>query len=136
MLPSEFPEVSVTSEPSLQRMLREHLDMQIADLRVLLRLPTKRLPAGCNFTAAALIFNLIAGSSVCFYNTSEKTMEDRPPAGKHFRGLLEQYSRGAPGPWPQRTGRASCGSTRGIRSRTTSASTRSRRPRFRSARTE
>ena len=30
MLPSQFPEVSVTSEPSLQRMLREHLDMQIA----------------------------------------------------------------------------------------------------------
>jgi hypothetical protein len=91
MLPSQFPEVSVTSEPSLQRMLREHLDMQIADLRVLLRLPTKRLPAGCNFTAAAMIFNLIAGSSVCFYNASEKTMEDRPPAGKRFRGLLEEY---------------------------------------------
>ena len=91
MLPSQFPEVSVTREPSLQRMLRVHLDMQIADLRVLLRLPTKRLPAGCNFTAAAMILNLIAGASVCFYNASEKTMKDHPPAGQHFRGIMEEY---------------------------------------------
>jgi hypothetical protein len=90
MLPSQFPEVSVASEPSLKWMLAEHVDIQIADLRVLLRLPTKRLPAECNFTAAAMLFNLIAGASVCFYNASEKTMKRPPPAGKHFRGVLEE----------------------------------------------
>jgi len=30
MLPSAFPEVSHVTEPSLKRMLREHLDMRIA----------------------------------------------------------------------------------------------------------
>lgn len=49
MLPSLFPEVSMVNEPSLHAMLDVHLDMQIADLRVLLRLPTKRLPAGVQF---------------------------------------------------------------------------------------
>jgi hypothetical protein len=52
MLPSAFPQVSHVTEPSLKRMFRDHLDMQIEDLRVLLRLPTSRLSAGCNFTAA------------------------------------------------------------------------------------
>jgi hypothetical protein len=38
-----------------------------------------------------MILNLIAGASVCFYTASEKTMEHRPPAGKHFQGVLEEY---------------------------------------------
>lgn len=91
MLPSTFPEVSHATEPSLKRMFRDHLDMQIEDLRVLLRLPTSRLPAGCNFTAAAMMFNLIAGASVCLYSANGKTLKKPPPAGAHFRGILENY---------------------------------------------
>jgi len=91
MLPSAFPEVSHATEPSLKRMFQDHLDMQIQDLRVLLRLPTSRLPAGCNFTAAAMLFNLIAGALVCLYGANEKTLKKTPPAGRHFRGLLEDY---------------------------------------------
>jgi hypothetical protein len=95
MLPSAFPEVSYVTEPSLARMFRDHLDMQIEDLRVLLRLPRSGLPAGCNFTAAAMLFNLIAGASVCLYKANEKTLQNPPPAGEHFRGILKDYY-----PWP------------------------------------
>lgn len=91
MLPSEFPEVSHATEPSLKRMFRDHLDMQIEDLRVLLRLPNSRLAAGCNFAAAAMISNLIAGASVCFYNASHKMLKNPPPAGAHFKGILVDY---------------------------------------------
>ena len=79
-------------------MLRDHLDMQIQDIRVLLRLPRSELPAGCNFAAAALMFNLIAGASVCFYKANQNTLKNPPPAGKHFRGILEDYF-----PWPAET---------------------------------
>jgi hypothetical protein len=91
MLSSEFSEVSHVTEPSLKRMFRDHLDMQIADLRVLLRLPTSRLAAGCNFTAAAMLFNLIAGASVCLYGANELTLKKTPPAGAQFRGILEGF---------------------------------------------
>jgi hypothetical protein len=43
-------------------------------------------------------------------------MEERPPAGNHFRRLLQEYFPWGAGTVGQRTGRASCGSTRGIRS--------------------
>jgi hypothetical protein len=72
-------------------MFRDHLDMQIEDLRVLLRLPNSRFPAGCNFAAASMIFNLIAGASVCFYNASHRTLKQHPPAGAHFKGILRDY---------------------------------------------
>jgi hypothetical protein len=91
VLPSEFPEVTVAQQPSLKRMFRDHLDMQIEDLRVLLRLPRSDLPAGCNFVAASMIFNLIAGASVCFYKATPRAVKKHPPAGAHFRGILEHY---------------------------------------------
>jgi hypothetical protein len=85
-------------------MFRDHLDMQIEDLRVLLRLPRSPLPAGCNFAAAGMIFNLIAGASVCFYNASRRTMMKQPPAGAHFRGILEDYFPWAREPVPAKQG--------------------------------
>jgi hypothetical protein len=91
MLPSAFAEISHVTEPSLKRMFRDHLDMQVEDLRVLLRMPRSGFPGGCNFAAAAMIFNLIAGASVCLYNANEKTLRKEPPAGAHFRGILEKY---------------------------------------------
>jgi hypothetical protein len=91
MLPSEFPEVSHIQQPSLKRLHRDHLDMQIEDIRVLFRLPTSRLPAGGNFTVATLLLNLIAGASVCFYNASHKTMKNHPPSSQHFKGILQNY---------------------------------------------
>jgi len=81
-------------------MFRDHLDMQIEDLRVLLRLPRSELPAGCNFVAAAMIFNLVAGASVCVYNATPQAVKKHPPAGAHFRGILEDYFPWASGPIP------------------------------------
>jgi hypothetical protein len=104
MLPSAFPEVSHLTEPSLKRMFRDHFDMQIEDVRVLLRLPTSRLPAGCNFTAAAMLFNLIAGASVCLYGADENTLKSPPPAGKNFRGVLQDYYPWSAEPVDARTG--------------------------------
>ena len=37
--------------------------MQIEDVRVLLRMPKAGYPAGCNFAAVAVLFNMIAGVS-------------------------------------------------------------------------
>ena len=86
---------------------RVHVDMQIADLRVLLRLPTKRLPAGCNFTAAAMLLQPDRGRlRVLLQRLGED--DEGPPAGRAALpgrpgGVLPV---GARGPWPQRTGRA------------------------------
>lgn len=89
MLPSEFPEVQVY--PNLKRLLEAQVDMQFVDLRTLLRLPQEGLVGGCNFTAAAVLFNLIAGSSVCFYDPSEQALIDRSARGTRFKEVLEEF---------------------------------------------
>jgi hypothetical protein len=67
-LPSTFPEVQ--PHPAIQRLLAEQVDMQFADLRVLLRLPQTEIAphVGCNFTATAMIVNQISGFSVWFFH--------------------------------------------------------------------
>ena len=67
--------------------------MQFADLRGLLRLPLKKagIGAGCNLTAAALLFNIISGSSVLFYCSSLKALRDQSGRGQRFRELLDGY---------------------------------------------
>lgn len=65
--------------------------MQFADLRCLLQLPKSDLNAGCNFAAAAVLFNIIAGFSVCFYNASLEGLKSRKERGDRFKGLLRKY---------------------------------------------
>lgn len=91
MLPSQYPEVQIYS--SLQRLLQAQVDMQFADLRTLLRLPVLQagLEAGCNFACAAVLFNVIAGASVCFYETSEKALADHGVRGRRFKEVLEKF---------------------------------------------
>ena len=89
MLPSEFLEVQ--SYPALKRLLENQVDMQFIDLRTLLRLPQSGLEGGCNFTAASVLFSLIAGSSVCFYNPSKDVLEKRGNRGDRFKGLLMEF---------------------------------------------
>lgn len=48
--------------------------MQIEDVRVLLRMPKAGYPAGCNFAAVAVVFNMIGGVPVCFYDASPKAL--------------------------------------------------------------
>jgi hypothetical protein len=64
VLPSAYPEAA--NLPAVQQFLSELIDMQFADLRVLLRLPDPNLAPniGCNFTAAAMMTNLISGFSI------------------------------------------------------------------------
>ena len=91
MLPSEFAEVA--AYPSLRKLLQNQVDMQFEDLRTLMRLPLPEhgLTAGCNLSAAAILFNAIAGASVCFYNTSVEALTNRGDRGKRFTEVLTRY---------------------------------------------
>ena len=90
LLPSEYPEV--VRWPSIRELLRIQVDMQFADLRTLLCLPRPDEPglgAGCNLTAATLAFNIIAGASVLFWESSVEAIERRGDRGPRFRALIE-----------------------------------------------
>jgi hypothetical protein len=89
LLPSEFSEVQ--SYPALKRLLENQVDTQFIDLRTLLHLPQSGLEGGCNFTAASVLFNLIAGSSVCFYNPSKDVLEKRGNRSERFKRLLTEF---------------------------------------------
>src|SRR6266849_9532190 len=91
MNPSELPEVQ--SSPSLRRLLEIQLDMQFADLRTLLLLPAEDqgFSGGCNLTSAALLFNIISGSSVLFYDASTTAMSEGRQSGRRFKELLSRY---------------------------------------------
>src|SRR2546430_509260 len=114
MLPSEFPEVQ--SRAGLKRLLAEHVDMQFVDVRTMLQLPLADLArgftptsyilkivrrilhlpelglaGGCNFATASFLLNIIAGSSVCFYNTSESAFTTRNDRRDRFKKLLADF---------------------------------------------
>src|SRR6266446_4256412 len=89
MLPSEYPEVQAWD--SLRRLLAEHVDMQFIDLRTMLRLPMAGLAGGCNFAAASFLFNIIAGSSVCFYKTNEQAFTEKRDRSQRFRMVLTDF---------------------------------------------
>ena len=92
VLPSQYPEVQ--AYPNLKRILQDYIDVQFSDLRTILKLPmpSRGLVAGCNFTAAAVLFNIVGGASVCFYDADPPTWGDR---GDRFQDLLTNYY-----PWP------------------------------------
>lgn len=91
MNPSDFPEVQ--AYPNLRALLAIQLDMQFADLRTLLQLPRPGdgLEGGCNLTAASLLFNIVSGSSVLFYDASTTAMADGRQSGRRFKELLTGY---------------------------------------------
>jgi hypothetical protein len=91
MNPSDLQ--AVQAYPHLRRLLVIQLDMQFADLHGLLRLPLKKagISAGCNLTAAALLFNIISGSSVLFYRSSMKALKDQSGRGPRFKELLAGF---------------------------------------------
>ena len=89
MLPSQY--VEVQSYPSLKRFLEAQVDMQFSDLRTMLRLPIPQvgLEAGCNFATASILFNVISGTSVCFYEASEAAFKE--PKGDRFKNVLKSF---------------------------------------------
>lgn len=94
--PSEFPEVQGYHE--VVNFLKFQVDMLFEDLRVLLQLPLCDLRAGCNFTTAAMLFNIIAGISVCFYDALVKALTQSRDRGIRFKKLLIKYY-----PWEDET---------------------------------
>jgi hypothetical protein len=95
VLPSTFTELKGPQRASLRRLCRDHFDMQIEDVRVLMRMPKAGYPAGCNFATIAVLFNLIAGASVCFYDASPKALATPGDRGKRFKDMLVAFF-----PWP------------------------------------
>lgn len=94
MLPSEYPEVQ--ESPNLRRLLATQLDMQFKELRTLLGLPKTDEEGGCNLTAATVLFNIIAGSSVVFYEASARSITERGNRRARFVGVLTTFF-----PWQQ-----------------------------------
>src|SRR3989442_329924 len=70
VVPSTLPSAGY---PFLTEFLHRQVDMQIADLRLLFRLPIPELDphVGCNLTTAAMMLNVISGFSVWFFETDE-----------------------------------------------------------------
>jgi len=90
VLPSQFPEAQ--GYPRLKQLLADHIDMQFEDVRVLLGLPQPGSHVGGNFATAALLFNIISGASVAFYNTSWKALKGKAGgSGERFRGVLSNH---------------------------------------------
>jgi hypothetical protein len=78
--------------PSIRDFVREHLDMQFADVHAMLRLPItpdQGLDAGCNFAAVSTLCGLIAGASTVFYRQDGSNRQ-------RFLGVLHEYY-----PWGQ-----------------------------------
>jgi hypothetical protein len=88
VFPSEYPEVQ--PYPSLRRLLKTQVDMQVADLQTLLCLPREEdgLGAGCNLTAAVLAVNIAAGASVLFWKASIEALKRRGDRGRRFTELM------------------------------------------------
>jgi hypothetical protein len=99
LLPSSYPEVSEL--PALRRLLGELVDMQFQDLRVLLRLPDAALAPdiGCNFTACAVMTNLISGFSIWFFHNRyargwlepEEQRRKQALSARRFKGFVRAY---------------------------------------------
>ena len=92
--------VDTAQFPAVARFLDSQVEMQFADLRVLLRLPTGDWGAGCNFAAANVLLNLVSGFSVCLFNAGVNALTERGDRGKRFKNLLERYYPWDAEPWP------------------------------------
>jgi hypothetical protein len=66
--------ISPRRHPALRAFLAHQVDMQIEDLRLLLRLPVPDLEpdVGCDLATAALILNMVSGFSVWLYETERQ----------------------------------------------------------------
>ena len=86
-----FQLVHAESYPAVCQFLETQVEMQMADLRVLLQLPTGQWTSGCNFATTGVLLNLISGYSVCLFEASTESFTDRQGRGGRFKRLLEQY---------------------------------------------
>lgn len=78
--------------PKLFRFVEWRIDVQLAEVRELLRLPMPEvgLKSGQTFAAAGALVNLIAGASLWLYDASTAGLSDRE-SGRRFRETLAAY---------------------------------------------
>ena len=78
--------------PKLFRFVEWRIDVQLAEVRELLRLPMPEvgLKSGQPFAAAGALVNLIAGASVWLCDASTAGLSDRD-SGRRFRETLAAY---------------------------------------------
>lgn len=79
--------------PAVRRLLQVQVDMQVADLMAMLRLPKPHvgLTESMNLTAAAQVFGLISGMSVLLYRADYEYLKDPTDAGRRFKGMVREY---------------------------------------------
>lgn len=70
----------------LREFIRETIELSLRDVHAMLRLPqrTDGLEAGCNFSIASVLMNVISGASTVLYDS-------RGPSGKRFITCLRDY---------------------------------------------
>lgn len=79
--------------PAVRRLLQVQVDMQVADLIAMLRLPKPYvgLSESMNLTAAAQVFGLISGMSVLLYRADYEYLKDPSDAGRRFKGIVREH---------------------------------------------
>ena len=77
--------------PSVAKFLEKQVEVQIAELRVLLQQPLLQGGTDCSFAAANALLNLISGLSVCLFESSCEALTNRRDRGKRFKKLLREY---------------------------------------------
>lgn len=77
--------------PNLRHFCEDQLEMQVNDIRCLLRLPNSEFDAGCNLATASLLTNIIGGASVCLYNASITDLKKQGGRGKRLKNLMSDY---------------------------------------------
>ena len=97
---SDIPELQ--NYPHVFTFVRDHLSMQFADVRSMLRLPLPEQGiidgagyGGCNFAVATVLCNLVSGISVTAFRPSSLN-NNRIGSARVFRQLLENFY-----PWEQ-----------------------------------
>lgn len=110
MLLHEIPELR--NYPNVLALVEEHLSMQFADVRSMLRLPLPEQGiddpeyGGCNFAVAAVLCNLISGISVTIFMPTNPTQRNRKGEkmwigpGKAFKQLIKNRYLWEPGDNP------------------------------------
>lgn len=85
--------------PKLKSFVEWGVDMQLADVRDLLRLPLPAadLHSGQNFTAAGALTSFISGASVWFFDATEEGLGNRRDRKRRFCEVVERYW-----PWDDR----------------------------------
>ena len=80
-----------------QNLIQQQLDMQVADVHTMMRLPIDDDPglrAGCNLAAAQVLLSVVSGVSVTLFKRD--TLGQRGISGRMFKELLAIYY-----PWDQ-----------------------------------